>query len=193
MADDEESLQAPTPGAQPHSLLERWLEEVLFASRWLLAPFYLGLSASLLLLLAKFAQKAVALVPKVTVGDSNDMIVGVLSLIDLSLMANLVIMVIFAGYENFVSRFDLDSHRDKPDWMGHVGFGGLKIKLMTSIIAISAIQLLEAFMNIDHESDRQLYWLVGIHLTFVVSTIVLALAERFGPQTHPSDVDTEDA
>jgi uncharacterized protein (TIGR00645 family) len=90
-------------------------------------------------------------------------------LIDLSLMANLVIMVMFAGYENFVSKMDIDEHKDKPDWMGHVGFGDLKLKLMTSIVAISAIHVLEVFMNLDHYDNRQLAWTVGIHLAFIVS------------------------
>ncbi len=175
---DETPLAPADSPSRPHGLAERWLEETLFASRWLIAPFYVGLAASLFLLLIKFGQKAFALAAKVTEGDSNDMIVGVLSLIDLSLMGNLVIMVIFAGYENFVSRFDLDSHRDKPDWMGHVGFGDLKIKLMTSIIAISAIQLLEAFMNIDEVPERDVIWLVAIHLTFVTSGVLLTLMDR---------------
>lgn len=168
----------PESPAPRHPLPERWIEAVLFASRWLMAPLYLGLALSLLLLLGKFAQKAVALaVDAFTIG-SNEIIIGILSLIDLSLMGNLLIMVIFAGYENFVSRFDLDSHRDKPDWMGHVGFGDLKIKLMTSIIAISAIQLLEAFMNVDQMPDRDIAWLVGIHLAFVLSGLLLALMDR---------------
>lgn len=166
------------PPAQPHSLVERWLETILFASRWLMAPFYLGLAAGLALLLAKFAQKAIGLAIDTFTMSSNDIIIAILSLIDLSLMGNLLIMVIFAGYENFVSRFDLDSHRDKPDWMGHVGFGDLKIKLMTSIIAISAIQLLEAFMNVGNMPDRDIAWLVGIHLAFVASGLLLALMDQ---------------
>jgi len=166
------------PPSYPHSRVERALEGVLFASRWVMAPFYLGLAGGLVLLLAKFAQKAVTITIETFTTSDSDIIVGILSLIDLSLMGNLLIMVIFAGYENFVSRFEQVEHRDKPDWMGHVGFGDLKVKLMASIIAISAIQLLEAFMNIDHMTDREVSWLVGIHLAFVVSGLLLAYMDR---------------
>jgi uncharacterized protein (TIGR00645 family) len=104
-----------------------------------------------------------------------------------------VVIVFLSGYTNFVAPVASRKDDGRPHWIAEIDFSELKLKLMASIVAISAIKLLEAFMNIDHESDRELYWLVGIHLTFVVSTIVLALAERFGPHTHPSDVDSEGA
>jgi uncharacterized protein (TIGR00645 family) len=97
------------------------------------------------------------------------------------------------GYTNFVAPVAMRKDDGRPHWIAEIDFSELKLKLMASIVAISAIKLLEAFMNIEHQTDRELYWLVGIHLTFVVSTIVLALAERFGPHTHPSDVDSEGA
>ena len=93
-------------------------------------------------------------------------------------MASLVLTVMFAGYENFVSRFDLDGHKDKPDWMGHVDFGDLKLKLMASIVAISAIHVLENFMDVEHLTDRALGWGLGIHMAFVVSAVLLALMDR---------------
>ncbi len=92
-------------------------------------------------------------------------------------------MVIFAGYESFVSRLDVDGHQDRLGWMGQIGFGDLKLKLMASIVAISAIHLLEAFMNADNMTDRKLGWLVGIHMAFVTSGVLLALMDRVAGRT----------
>lgn len=108
---------------------------------------------------------------------------GILALVDLALMGSLVVMVMFAGYENFVSKLDLAGHKDKPGWMGHVGFGDLKLKLMASIVAISAIHVLESFMNVEHLSDRELGWSVGIHMAFVVSGLLLAVMDRLTDKT----------
>lgn len=163
----------PRPLARP----ERVLERVLFGSRWLLAPFYLGLAAALVVLLIKFVVKAAAVFILALTG-SGDIILGVLSLIDLSLMANLLLMVILAGYESFISRLDVGEHEGRLEWMGRIGFSDLKLKLMASIVAISAIHLLEAFMNVDHHNDRYLAWQVGIHMAFVISGLLLALMDR---------------
>lgn len=133
----------PALPIKQHTRAERWVEQSIFASRWLLAPIYLGLAASLMLLLIKFGQKTMVLVSHAFSSDGNEIIIGILSLVDLSLMGNLLLMVMFAGYENFISKLDVESHKDKPGWMGHVGFGDLKLKLMTSIVAISAIHVLE--------------------------------------------------
>ena len=119
-------------------------------------------------------KKGAALVAHALDAGSDETIIGILSLIDLSLMANLVLMVVLAGYENFVSRFELDTHRDRPDWIDHVGFSDLKLKLMASIVAISAIHVLEDFMHVDTISDRELGWRIGIHTAFVVSGLLLA-------------------
>ncbi|HTW28050.1 MAG TPA: TIGR00645 family protein [Acetobacteraceae bacterium] len=165
--------------------MERWI----FRSRWLLAPFYLALTAGLVLLLVKFAQKAVELFTHALQAGSDDAIVGVLSLIDLSLVANLVLMVMFAGYENFVSRFELAGHRDRPEWMEEIDFPELKVKLMASIVAISAIHVLEDFMHVEQISNRELAWGVGIHLTFVASGVLLAVMDRVGghlPASRPA-------
>jgi uncharacterized protein (TIGR00645 family) len=157
---------------------ERLLERALFSSRWLMAPFYVGLAGSLVLLLAKFLQQTVALFAHVLSADAEELTVAILSLIDLSLMGNLLLMVIFAGYENFISRLDLHAGDDRPQWMGRIGFGDLKIKLMTSIVAISAIQVLESFMNVSRLSDRELGWSVGLHLAFILSAVLLAAMDR---------------
>jgi uncharacterized protein (TIGR00645 family) len=158
--------------------IERAIETVIFNSRWILAPFYLGLIVSLLLLFIHFARLLIEFVLHIHVAEESQVILGVLGLIDATFTANLIIIVIFSGYENFVSRLDAGDH-DKPEWMAKVDFGGLKQKLMTSIVAISAIQVLKAFMNLEKMADASvLAWLVGIHVVFVVSMLVLAIVDR---------------
>jgi len=164
---------------EPKPFAERLVAQALFSSRWLLVPFYLGLGLSLIVLLIKFAQKTIALVFNGTFSDANEVITAILSLVDFSLIANLLLMVMLTGYENFVSRFELDELKYKPAWMGHVDFSDIKVKLLTSIIAISAIHVLEIFMNIDKISDRELAWSVGILMAFVVSGGLLIFMNRF--------------
>lgn len=159
-------------------MIERRFEQIIFASRWLLAPFYLGLVVSLLMLLIKFGQEILHIFPHVLEMEEKDVLLAVLTLIDLSLAGNLLLMVIFSGYENFVSKIDVADHEDRPDWMGKVDFGGLKLKLIASIVAISGIHLLKSFMNIKNVNQDELMWLVIIHMTFVVSGVLLALMDR---------------
>lgn len=166
---------APATHHRAQQPIERIFEKVLFASRWLMAPIYLGLGACLVVLLIKFTRQLYDLFSRAFVSEGNEVIVGILSLIDISLMANLLLMVIFAGYESFVSRLD---HADRLEWMGQIGFSDLKLKLLASIVAISAIQVLEGFMRLGHASDRELAWLLGIHVTFVVTGVLLALMDR---------------
>jgi uncharacterized protein (TIGR00645 family) len=165
-------------------LAERMVEHVLFTSRWLLAPIYLGLAVGLAVLLIKFGQHTFELVTHALMTGGDDTIMGVLALIDLALMGSLVVMVMFAGYENFVSKLDLAGHEDKPGWMGHVDFSDLKLKLMASIVAISGIQVLESFMNLAQLSDRELAWSVGIHMSFVASGVLLAAMDRLSSKTR---------
>ncbi len=168
--------------AQP--AIERGIEAVLFGSRWLMAPIYLGLIGGMVVLLAKFVQYLVELAMHVPTATGDDTIVGVLKLVDLSLMGSLVLMVMFSGYENFVSTFNNVAHADKPSWLGHIDFTDLKLKLMGSIVAISAIKLLESFMNASTLTDRELGWDVGIHMAFVVSALLLALSDRLSTKGH---------
>ncbi|WP_341705506.1 TIGR00645 family protein [Ferrovibrio sp.] len=158
--------------------MERLIERTIFASRWVMAPFYLGLAVALLLLLVKFVQELVHAVPLVFSMSESDLVLVILALIDLSLAGNLLLLVIFSGYENFVSKLDVGDHKDRPSWMGKIDYSGMKLKLVASIVAISAIQLLRAFMNIEHMDSERLAWLVGIHMTFVVSGVLLALMDR---------------
>ena len=167
----------------PHrpNAVERGLESLLFNSRWLMAPFYLGLVICLAVMLFKFFTKLWEFIIHVPAATEGDIILGALSLIDVSLVGNLILIVVFSGYENFVSRIDPGDHPDWPEWMTKVDFAGLKQKMLASIVAISAIQVLKAFMNIDVAFDAtKMGWLVGVHLVFVVSALILALSDRWG-------------
>ncbi len=160
---------------------ETLLERLIFASRWLLAPFYLGLAVSIIVLLVKFMAELLHLVLGAFTLSEPDVILGVLTLVDLALTGSLLIIVIFSGYENFVSKIDHSGHTDWPEWMGTIDFAALKLKLLSSIVAISAIQLLKQFMSvktITPENEKVLFWLVIIHVVFVVSSVLLALSDR---------------
>ncbi len=170
-------MAEPTFAKKTETLLER----LIFASRWLLAPFYLGLAISIIVLLVKFMAELVHLVLGAFSLSEPDVILGVLTLVDLALTGSLLIIVIFSGYENFVSKIDHSAHTDWPEWMGTIDFAALKLKLLSSIVAISAIQLLKQFMSIKTvtpENEKVLYWMVIIHFVFVVSSVLLALSDR---------------
>ncbi len=174
--------------------IEHALEVLIFNSRWLLAPFYLGLVGGVVILLIKFGQEFFHLLPHVLSAPESDVILMILTLVDMSLVANLLLIVIFSGYENFVSKIDTAGHEDRPDWMGKVDFSGLKIKVIASIVAISAIELLKAFVNVSNVGtpgtpgiwmieDKQLAWKVGIHFTLVLSGVLFALMDKIAEST----------
>ncbi len=158
--------------------LERVTETFIFQSRWLLAPFYAGLALSLVVLLVKFVQEFIHIVAIAWSGTEAQVILGVLALVDLTLTGSLLVIVIFSGYENFVSKMDHSGHRDWPEWMGTIDFTGLKLKLLSSIVAISGVHLLKQFMSLKSISDRELFWYVVIHMVFVGSSVLLALSDR---------------
>jgi uncharacterized protein (TIGR00645 family) len=171
--------------------VESFIETALFASRWILAPFYLGLAASLVILLIKFMAELIHIAATAFTSTESEVILGLLALVDLALTGSLIIIVIFSGYENFVSKIDHTGHRDWPEWMGTIDFTALKIKLLGSIVAISAIQLLKQFMSINKVTDRDLYWLVIIHVVFVASSVLLALSDRIsGAHGKSESVET---
>ena len=174
-------------------MIRNAFERLLFASRFLLAPLYLALAVSLVAIVFKSGLHLYELLRQLPTLNDEQVLLSELAIVDLTLTASLVVIVFLSGYTNFVAPVASRKDDGRPHWIAEIDFSELKLKLMASIVAISGIKLLEGFMNIDHETDRELYWLVGIHLTFVVSTIVLALAERFGPHTHPSDGDSEGA
>jgi uncharacterized protein (TIGR00645 family) len=160
--------------------LEHANERFLFASRWLLAPLYAGMVVALVAIGIKFFQELWHLIVHIIDASGDEVVLGVLALLDLALLANLVIIVIFAGYENFVSKIaSARDAEDRPTWMGHVDFSGLKMKLIGSIVAISAIGLLQDFtgvMEVDFSSDQQ-FWRVVLHVTFLLSGIGFAFMD----------------
>jgi uncharacterized protein (TIGR00645 family) len=167
-------------------VLKSPFESLLFASRWLLTPFYVALVIALLALLGKVGIRAYGMVTQFPTFSEEDVILGALGIVDLTLTASLIILVIFSGYANFISRVDVATHPSWPRWMADIDFSELKLKLMASIVAISAIKLLEAYMNIDHETDRQLAWQAGVLGVFVASALLLGIAEWLGQRGNGS-------
>ena len=171
-------------------VLETRFERGLFASRWLMAPMYLGLVVALIMLTIVFGKELFYYVPQVLTLTSEEAILVVLTLIDLTLAGNLLLIVLFSGYENFVSKLDIADNVDRPSWMGTVDFSGLKMKLIASIVAISGIHLLKQFMEIGDSgsavsiNEPELMWLVIIHLTFVASGVLLALMDWLAARTE---------
>jgi uncharacterized protein (TIGR00645 family) len=158
---------------------------MIFNSRWLLAPFYVGLVIGILLLLVKFSQELIHVVGHIFDASESEVILAVLTLVDMSLVASLLLIIIFSGYENFVSKIlHTENHIDRPEWMGKVDFSGLKIKLIASIVAISAIELLKSFINVSAYSNTELAWKVGIHGMLVVSGVMFALMDRIAGTKH---------
>jgi uncharacterized protein (TIGR00645 family) len=169
--------------------LETKFEQGLFASRWLMAPMYLGLVVSLAMMAIVFLKELAYYVPQAFTMTADQGILAVLTLIDLTLAANLLLIVLFSGYENFVSKLDIIDTTDRPDWMGKVDFSGLKMKLIASIVAISGIHLLKVFMSLGKPSsnytvtNETLQWMVIVHLTFVLSGVLLALMDWLTAKT----------
>jgi uncharacterized protein (TIGR00645 family) len=158
----------------------RGVEYVLFNSRWIMAPFYFGLVVALAVLLLKFLRMLWEFILHAPGAKSSETILDALSLIDVTLVGNLILIVVFSGYENFVSRIDTSANSTWPIWITKIDFAGLKQKLLASIVAISAIHVLEAFLNIDSSFDAtKMTWLVAVHLVFVISALLLAISDRW--------------
>ena len=155
-------------------------EKLLFACRWLLTPFYVALIVALLELLIKVVTHAYDIVLQFQTLSEEEAILGALGIVDLTFCACLVVLVIFSTYSNFVARVEPESNQDWPAWMVGIDYGELKLKLIASIVAISSIKLLETFMNIDHESNRDLAWQVGVFGSFVLASLMLAITEAVG-------------
>ena len=157
---------------------ESKLERALYTARWLLAPLYLGLSLALILLSIKFFQEAFHLFPVILSTSESNMVLVILSLVDMSLVGGLIIMVMLSGYENFVSRINIAEGEEKLSWLGKLDSGSLKQKVAASIVAISSIHLLQKFMNAEHIDNDKLMWFVILHITFVLSAIGMAWVDK---------------
>jgi uncharacterized protein (TIGR00645 family) len=165
-------------------MLERSIEKLLFACRWLLAPMYLGLSLALLALAIKFFQEVAHSLGNILNLAETDLVLIVLSLIDIVLVGSLIVMVMLAGYENFVSKIDVGGLHELPTWLGKLDSGTLKLKVAASIVAISSIHLLRIFMNADATPNDKILWYVVLHLTFVVSAVLLGILDRLAFASH---------
>ena len=168
-------------------MLERFVERLLFACRWLLAPIYLGLAIALFALGVKFFQEAWHAVSQILSVPEADLVLTVLALIDIVLVGSLIVMVMFSGYENFVSRIDVGKDGDAPGWLGKLDSGTLKLKVAASIVAISSIHLLRIFMNAVDTPNDKILWYVVLHLTFVVSALLLGVLDRIAFAQHRSE------
>jgi uncharacterized protein (TIGR00645 family) len=161
-----------------HEKLEHSLEKFMYGSRWILAPIYAGLSLALLAIFIKFFQELFHFLPHIFENDESDLVLKLLGLIDLTLVASLILIVMFSGYENFVSRLDIGEATEKLDWLGTHDYGSLKMKVASSIVAISSIHLLKIFMNIEATPNNKLLWYVVMHLTFVISALFMGYLDK---------------
>jgi uncharacterized protein (TIGR00645 family) len=169
--------------------IESYVERILFGGRWLLAPLYVGLLLSLIPILYRFFIEFVHLMQDVAVLEMKEITLKVLELLDVVLLGNLIIIVIFAGYENFVSRISVATNSvDRPHWMGRVDYSGLKIKLIGSLVAISVIELLKDFMMEGDYDDKRQMWRIIIHLTFVISGVLFAVMDLIADKRESVDL-----
>ncbi|MDD5269186.1 MAG: TIGR00645 family protein [Methylococcales bacterium] len=158
--------------------IEKSLERMMYASRWLLAPIYMGLSLALFALSVKFFQELFHFLPHILEVGESDLTLIILNLIDLSLVGSLIVIVMFSGYENFVSQMNICDSAEKLDWLGEHDYGSLKMKVAASIVAISSIRLLKIFMNIHETANDKLMWYVIIHLTLVISALLMGYLDK---------------
>ncbi len=157
--------------------MEKHIERLIYASRWLLAPIYVGLSLAILLLSIKFFQEVIHIIPHIFAMKEVDLILIILSLIDLALVGGLLVMVMFSGYENFVSRIDVAENEDKLSWLGKMDANSLKNKVAAAIVAISSIHLLKVFMDAQDYDNEKIFWYICMHLTFVLSAFAMGILD----------------
>ena len=171
--------------------LELFVERVILSSRWILVIFYLGLVAALAVYGVSFAYKFLKVAQNVFTYDEAEMILAMLGLIDAALVASLIVMVMISGYENFVSRFD--EADDEVSFLGKLDSGSLKIKVASSIVAISSIHLLQVFLNANQYDTMKLLMLTAIHLAFVISALMLGILERIMSKAKAKDVPKDES
>ena len=178
MPEHPSSVSPSNPSHRPSNVVEHVFEVVVFASRWIQAPLYGGLIIAELLYAYKFLIELWEMVAHIHHMEETVFMLGVLGLIDVTMVANLLTMVVIGGYATFVSKMDLEHHPDRPDWLTHVDPGTIKIKLAASLIGISSIHLLKAFVDVQHENPEHIKWKILIHLTFLGSAILLAWTDK---------------
>ncbi len=167
--------------------MEQLIEKVMYATRWLMAPIYLGLSLALLALGIKFFQEVFRILPILFTLKEVDLILVVLSLIDISLVGGLIVMVMFSGYENFVSRLDISGSSEKLGWLGKLDSNSLKNKVAASIVAISSIHLLKVFMDTENIPNDKIMWYLLIHMTFVLSAFAMGYLDKITKESGTKD------
>lgn len=163
---------------------ESFFEKIIFASRWIQAPLYIGLIIGGILYAYKFIIELIHLCTTINELTETALMLGILTLVDITMVANLLIMVIIGGYSTFVSRLDIDKHEDKPEWLQKINAGTLKVKLAGSLIGVSGIHLLITFINIKSYESEQVMWQVIIHLVFLLSSVLLAWSEKILHEKH---------
>lgn len=159
-------------------MMESFIERLIYSARWILAPIYAGLSLALLALGLKFFQEVFHVLPIIFQMTEADLVLVVLSLIDLALVGGLIVMVMLSSYESFVSRLNISEDTEKLGWLGKMDYTSLKNKVASSIVAISSIHLLKIFMNTPNVAEKHLLWYVIIHITFVVSAFGMGMLDR---------------
>lgn len=164
--------------------MEKLIERTMYASRWLLAPIYLGLALAIVALGIKFFQELLHVLPHVTQIAEADLVLAILAMIDMALVGSLLIMVMFSSYENFVSRLDIGADSEKLDWLGKLDAGSVKQKVAASIVAISSIHLLRIFMQVEDIDNDKLWLYIALHLTFVVSAVMMGLLDKQTRHAH---------
>ncbi|MBM4134711.1 MAG: TIGR00645 family protein [Nitrospira sp.] len=173
-----DSTSITPSGPSGVSRIEQGFEVLIFASRWIQAPLYAGLIVAELLYAYKFLTELGEMVYHLSTLTETVFMLGILSLIDITMVANLLTMVVIGGYATFVSKLDLEGHRDRPEWLSHVDPGTIKVKLAASLIGISSIHLLKAFVNVGNVSVEHIKWQILIHMTFLGSAILLAYTDK---------------
>jgi uncharacterized protein (TIGR00645 family) len=169
---------------------ERFFERLIYASRWLLAPVYFGMSVALLALAIKFFQEVFHILLSVIAAEEPNLVLAILTLIDLVLVGSLLVMVMISGYENSVSSLEVAEETEKLYWLGKLDTGTLKMKVSASIVAISAIHLLKVFMNAEHIDNAKIMWSILLHVTFVFSALIMAVIDKITRQSQGHDEDS---
>jgi len=169
----------------PKHFLGTLIEYVLFSGRWIMAPVYLGMLVTLIVLAYKFVEELIVMVEGIMHSNMHEVTLEIIGLLDITLLANLILIIVFSGYENFVSKIGVaENSEDRPAWMGHVDYSGLKIKLIGSLVAISVIELLKDFMEPEAIVGDTEIWRVAIHLVFVVSGLLFSLMDYMADKRH---------